>query len=98
AEKRYKRAVTMLSLVVAVGCCLVAGAGLAWLVLCAAGSADSVVELRARLDARSARAAALEAELAARRRDLNEIGALKERLAAKRSASWWGRCASRSTR
>ncbi len=73
----------MLSLVVAVGCGLVAGAGLAWLVLCAAGSADSVevVELRARLDERSARAAALETELAARQRDLNEIGALKERLA-----------------
>ena len=73
----------MLSLVVAVGCGLVAGAGLAWLVLCAAGSADSVevVELRARLDERSARAAALQTELAARQRDLNEIGALKERLA-----------------
>jgi DNA recombination protein RmuC len=73
----------MLSLVVAVGCGLVAGAGLAWIVLRAAGSADSVevVELRARLDERSARAAALETELAARRRDLNELGALKERLA-----------------
>ena len=73
----------MLSLVVAVGCGLVAGAGLAWLVLCAAGSADSaeIVELRARLDERSAHAAALETELAARQRDLNEIGALKERLA-----------------
>jgi len=73
----------MLSLVVAVGCGLVAGAGLAWLALCAAGSADSVevVELRARLDERSVRATALEIELAARQRDLNEIGALKERLA-----------------
>jgi DNA recombination protein RmuC len=73
----------MLSLVVAVGCGLVAGAGLAWLALCAAGSDDSVevVELRARLDERSVRATALETELAARQRDLNEIGALKERLA-----------------
>jgi DNA recombination protein RmuC len=62
----------------------VAGAALVWLVLRTARGADSVevVELRARLDERSARAAALESELAAHRRDLAESAALKERLGA----------------
>jgi len=74
----------MLSLVVAVGCGGVAGAVLAWLMLRAARSADSgeVIELRARLDERAARATALESELAARCRELAAVAALKERLAA----------------
>ena len=72
---------TMLSLVVGVGGGLVAGALLAWWML-RAGAAVEVVELRARLDERSARATALEAELPGRVRELADVAAARERLGA----------------
>jgi DNA recombination protein RmuC len=76
--------VTLLYVVVAVGCGLAVGAVLVWLAWRAAGESGSmrIVELSARLEERSQRATALEAELAARNRELAELAATKERLGA----------------
>jgi len=70
--------------VVGVGCGVLAGALLVWIVLRVArtGDAARIVELTARLDERSARATALEAELAARLRELADASAAKERSSA----------------
>jgi DNA recombination protein RmuC len=71
------------ALAVVVGLVVVAVIWLAWR---GGDRAVEVAELRARLDERSMRAAQLEAELELRRRELTELGAARERLAAELDA------------
>jgi len=74
-----------LSVVLAIGACLVVGA-LIWIAWRGGDRAVEVAELRARLDERSLRTAQLEAELESHRRELAEVGAARERLAAELAA------------
>lgn len=75
----------LLPLAVALAVGLVVGAVSAWLVSGARRDAEwtaEAAELRGRLDERSSRASTLEAELERRRRELVELAAARERLAA----------------
>ena len=73
-----------MSLAAALGLAFAIGAMLGWVVarFSAQAGAAEVADLRARLEERSARAGAVEDEIAARFRELSELAAAKERLTA----------------